>query len=150
MFFCQSEIHFTYGSSILQKAASFEWWILATLVWQQDGAPCHVTKRNMRYLDSQFGARVLSRNSIQGRDWPARSPDLNPLDYFLWGYLKSKVYSPWPRNLDDLETNITREVRNLQPAMITRAIMEIKVRAQKCLNARGGPLRVLDCNICKM
>lgn len=111
---------------------------LATLVWQQDGAPCHVTNRNMRYLDSQFGDRVVSRNSIQGRDWPARSPDLNPLDYFLWGYLKSKVYSPWPRNLDDLETNIRREVRNLQPAMIRRAIMEIKVRAQKCLNARGG------------
>ena len=28
---------------------------LATLVWQQDGAPCHVTNRNMQYLDSQFG-----------------------------------------------------------------------------------------------
>ena len=111
---------------------------LATLVWQQDGAPCHVTNRNMQYLDSQFEDRVISRKSVRGRDWPARSPDLNPLDYFLWGFLKSKVYSPWPRNLDELEANIRREVGNLQPAMIRRVIMDIKVRARKYLLANGG------------
>ena len=52
---------------------------LDTLVWTQDGAPCHVTDQNMRYLDNKFGDRVVSRRSIQGRDWPARSPDLNPV-----------------------------------------------------------------------
>ena len=57
---------------------------LARLVWPQDGAPCHVTNQNMMYLDRQFEDRVVSR----GRDWPARSPDLNPLDFFLWGFLK--------------------------------------------------------------
>ena len=105
---------------------------------QQDGAPCHVTNRNMRYLDSQFGDRVVSRNSIQGRDWPARSPDLNPLDFFLCGYLKSQVYSPWPKNLDELEANIRRVVGNLQPGVIRNAIMDIKKRAQMCINAGGG------------
>ena len=54
---------------------------------------------------------MVSRNSIHGRDWPARSPDLNPLDFFLWGYLKSQVYSPWPNKLDELETNIRRVVQ---------------------------------------
>ena len=86
----------------------------------------------MQYLDSQFEDRVISRKSVRGRDWPARSPDLNPLDYFLWGFLKSKVYSPWPRNLDELEANIRREVGNLQPAMIRRVIIDTKVRALKC------------------
>ena len=57
----------------------------------QDGAPCHCTNQNMRYLDSQYQDRVVGRKSIRGRDWPARSPDLNPLDFFLWGFLKSKV-----------------------------------------------------------
>ena len=52
----------------------------------------------------QFEDRMISRNSIRGRDWPARSPDLNPLDFFLWGYLKSQVYKPWPNSLDDLES----------------------------------------------
>ena len=57
----------------------------------QDGAPCHVTNANMRYLDSQFAERVISRKPVRGRDWPARSPDLNPCDFCLWEYLKSKV-----------------------------------------------------------
>ena len=81
---------------------------------------------------------MVSRKSIQGRDWPARSPDLNPLDFFLWGYLKSKVYSPLPNNLDELEANIRREVGNLQPDVIRNAILDIKKRAQMCINARGG------------
>ena len=41
-----------------------------------------MTNRNIWYLDSQYGDEVVSWNSIQGRDWPARSPDLNPFDYF--------------------------------------------------------------------
>ena len=64
---------------------------LDRLWWQQDGATVHVTDRNMRYLDTLFGARVISRRPIRGIDWPARSPDLSPLDFCLWGYLKSKV-----------------------------------------------------------
>ena len=85
---------------------------------------------------------MVSRKSIQGRDWPARSPDLNPLDFFLWGYLKSKVYSPLPNNLDELETNIRREVGNLQPNVIRNAILDIKKRAQMCINARGGHFKM--------
>ena len=26
-------------------------------------------------------------------EWPARSPDLTPCDFFLWGWLKEQVYS---------------------------------------------------------
>ena len=64
---------------------------LDRLWWQQDGATVHVTDANMRYLDRQFDGRVISRRAIRGVDWPARSPDLNPLDFCMWGYLKSKV-----------------------------------------------------------
>ena len=55
---------------------------------------------------SFFCNLFISRKPINGIDWPARSPDLNPCDFFLWGYLKSKVYCPKPRTLDDLENNI--------------------------------------------
>ena len=111
---------------------------LDRLVWAQDGAPCHVTLQNMRYLDSQFGDRVVSRKPIQGRDWPARSPDLNPCDFFLWGFLKSKVYSPRPATLVQLQTNIQREVAALDPAMLLRVLMDVKIRCHKCIAANGG------------
>ena len=111
---------------------------LNNLWWTQDGAPCHVTNHNMQYLDSQFQDRVVSRKAVRGEDWPARSPDLNPCDFFLWGYLKSKVYTPRPQTLDQLERNITREVQSIPPVMITRAILDIKERASKCLRNNGG------------
>ena len=111
---------------------------LDNLTWTQDGAPCHVTNKNMTYLDRQFGEKVVSRKPIRGRDWPARSPDLNPCDIFLWPYLKSKVYSPLPRNLDELETNIRREVAALDPAMLRRVAGCVRGRAVRCINNNGG------------
>ena len=32
--------------------------------------------------------------------WPPRLPDLTPCDFFLWGYLKAKVYEQRPQTLE--------------------------------------------------
>ena len=108
------------------------------LYWAQDGAPCHTSDRNMRYLDRLFGDRVISHRSIRGRDWPTRSPDLNPLDICVWGLRKSKVYTPKPRPLEELKGNITREVGQLDQVMLNRAFLDVKARCQKCIAANGG------------
>ena len=92
----------------------------------------------MRYLDHQFDVRVVSRKAIRGRDWPPHSPDLNPLDFFLWGYLKSKVYSPLPLTLAQLEQNIRREVAALDPNMVLRALRDVRERCQAVIAANGG------------
>ena len=92
----------------------------------------------MRYLDHQFDVRVVSRKAIRGRDWPPRSPDLNPLDFFLWGYLKSKVYSPLPLTLAQLEQNIRREVAALDPNMVLRALRDVRERCQAVIATNGG------------
>jgi hypothetical protein len=61
-----------------------------TVWFQQDGATAHSAGIAVRVLNEMFPARVISqRGNIE---WPARSPDLNACDFFLWGYLKSKVY----------------------------------------------------------
>ena len=44
----------------------------------------------MRHLYDEYTGRILSRFGDQ--NWLPRSCDLIPLDFFLWGYLKSKVY----------------------------------------------------------
>ena len=81
---------------------------------------------------------MVSRKAIRGRDWPPRSPDLNPLDFFLWGYLKSKVYSPLPLTLAQLEQNIRREVAALDPNMVLRALRDVRERCQAVIAANGG------------
>jgi hypothetical protein len=50
---------------------------------------------------------------IIGSDiWPARSPDLNPCDFFFWGSLKGNVYNNNPRT-EELKENIRRETANI-------------------------------------
>ncbi|KAJ4437726.1 hypothetical protein ANN_17871 [Periplaneta americana] len=41
-------------------------------------------------------------------EWPSRSPDLNPCDFWLWGYLKDRVYQGNIRSLADLKASIQR------------------------------------------
>ena len=50
--------------------------------------------KTMKYLDERFQNRSLAMGRIRGFDWPARSPDLNPLDFCVWGVQKEKVFKP--------------------------------------------------------
>jgi hypothetical protein len=44
-------------------------------------------------LDATFPNRSVGRDGPT--PWPPRSPDITPLDFFLWGYVKDKVYSTY-------------------------------------------------------
>jgi hypothetical protein len=46
--------------------------------------------------------------------WLPKSPDLNPCDIFLGSYLKSKVYNPLTKDLDELKANIQREIKKIK------------------------------------
>ena len=73
-------------------------------------------------------------------EWPPRSPDLTPCDFFLWGYLKAKVYTSPPIDLNDLQARIRQEVAVLanDPAMVRRAVQGILRRSQTCIDRNGG------------
>ena len=82
----------------------------------QDGAPPHIGKSVQQLLRQHFTEeRDISRCFHVA--WPPRSPDLTPCDFFLWGYLKSKVYLGGVSNLSVLKENITWTVRNLLPEL---------------------------------
>ncbi|GFS86310.1 putative transposable element [Trichonephila clavipes] len=74
------------------------------LWFQQDGATCHTARATIDLLKDTLGDRLISR--FGPVNWPPRSCDLTPLDYFLWGYVKSLVYADKPQTLDHLEDNI--------------------------------------------
>ncbi|GFY33452.1 DUF4817 domain-containing protein [Trichonephila clavipes] len=67
------------------------------LWFQQDGATCHTARATIDLLKDTFGDRLISR--FGPVNWPPRSCDLTPLDYFLWGYVKSLVYEDKPQTL---------------------------------------------------
>jgi hypothetical protein len=74
----------------------------------------------MRVLSEMFPASVISRRG--NIEWPARSPDFNAYDFFLWEYLKSKVYEKKPRTTEDLKQNIREEVAAVSPTMLQRVM----------------------------
>lgn len=107
--------------------------------FQQDGATAHTARATMQLLRQIFGERLISKNSAF--NWPARSPDLTAPDYFLWGYLKEKVYINKPRTLAQLKENIRAEIRALQPDTLTRVMENAIKRAQLCEAENGAHLR---------
>jgi hypothetical protein len=52
--------------------------------------------------------------------WPPRSPDLTPLDYFLWGYVKARVYHTRPENPEELKDRIRNVFASVDAAMLER------------------------------
>ena len=73
-------------------------------------------------------------------EWPARSPDLTPCDFFLWGYLKSKVFQTPPDSIDDLKNRIVAEADRVKQNrnLIRRAVKDMVRRAHVCIDRDGG------------
>ncbi|GBM45178.1 hypothetical protein AVEN_181071-1 [Araneus ventricosus] len=73
-------------------------------VWfQHDGAPAHKTSSVKQYLVEEFGEQITGYVGFQ--EWPPRSPDLTPMDFFLWGYLKLQVYATPPPTIQGGKIN---------------------------------------------
>ncbi len=72
------------------------------------------------------------------KKWPPRSPDLNPCDFYLWGYLKSVVYNPLPKTLDELKANIEREIKKISKETLKKVFLDLEKRCQKIILVGGG------------
>jgi hypothetical protein len=97
------------------------WCINLNTVWfQQDGATCHIFRAAMEFLRQTFPGRLISlRVNVE---WPSRSPDLSSCDYFLWDYLKVRVYINKPCTLKTLSETITQEIRAVPRATFQRSM----------------------------
>ncbi|GFX23902.1 putative transposable element [Trichonephila clavipes] len=71
-------------------------------------------------LKATFGDRLISR--FGPVNWPPRACGLTPLDYFLWGYVKSLVYADKPQTFDHLEEKIRRVIADIRPQMLEKVI----------------------------
>ncbi|GFS73915.1 spectrin beta chain, non-erythrocytic 1 [Trichonephila clavipes] len=106
------------------------------LWFQQDGATCHTARITIDLLKDTFGDRLISR--FGPVNWPPRSCDLTPLDYFLWGYVKSLVYADKPQTLDHLEDNIHRVIADIRPQMLEKVIENWTSRLDYIRASRGS------------
>ncbi|GFW69934.1 putative transposase [Trichonephila clavipes] len=108
------------------------------LWFQQDGATCHTARATIDLLKDTLGDRLISRFGPVNRS--PRSCDLTPLDYFLWGYVKSLVYADKPQTLDHLEDNIRRVIADIWPQMLEKVIENWTSRLDYIRASGGSPM----------
>ncbi|KAK3925136.1 LOW QUALITY PROTEIN: Transposable element Tc1 transposase [Frankliniella fusca] len=88
--------------------------------FQQDGHPAHTSLAARGILHRDFPNRLHAPIG-EATDWAPRSPDLTSMDFFLWVFLKDRVYSTPPANRDDLVERIFATCR-LYTALAVRSV----------------------------
>lgn len=101
-------------------------------VFQQDNCPIHTSASTRRWLlDHQ----------LHVTDWPAKSPDLNPIEN-AWGYLVHHVYKDGKQyySLNDLREAIIREWDGMAQDFIKKLIDSMPKRVAKVVEVNGNAI----------
>ena len=69
--------------------------------------------------------------------FPANSPDLNPLDYFLWGAIDGKLKQRYD-SIPSLQAAVIAECAAIKQESIDKAIDQFKRRCVLCVEQDGG------------
>ena len=93
---------------------------------------------SMNAINALFPNRVISRNG--DIPCPPRSPNLTPCDYFLWGYLKTKVFETKSRTFADLKQRIQDEVAAVPVEMLREVMNSFWSRLEECVRRNGSHL----------
>ena len=104
--------------------------------FQQDGATPHTSNFALNFLRAVFGNRIISKRAEH--EWAPHSPDLNPLDFFLWGYLKDRVYGNSPQTIDELKLSVETHIKRISIQMCRNVIANFSRRIAVCLKRKGA------------
>lgn len=114
--------------------------LLRDMWFMHDGAPPHFSLDVRNHLNQQYPNKWIGRGNDAPVKWPARSPDLTPLDYFFWGHLKSIVYMTPVDNEEQLWQRIQDVTNNLRAdeEVMQRVHFNFLRRIDLCIRANGG------------
>jgi hypothetical protein len=99
---------------------------------KQDGAPPHYHRHVRAYLDDTLLGRWMGPGGAI--EYPPRSPDLTPLDFYLWRTLKDEVYRQNPTTREIIQASCAA----ITPDTLTAVVRSAVRRHRRCLAADGG------------
>jgi len=108
----------------LQKARYF----------MQDNAAAHT---------AVFNSGFFERRGIDVLDWPAKSPDLNPIET-MWAIVGRAVERMGPYGHDELWTFVKRAWDDVPQETVDRLVLEFDARVQCCINKGGDVVKRVD------
>ncbi|CAF3947430.1 unnamed protein product, partial [Rotaria magnacalcarata] len=101
-----------------------------------DGAPSHFSIDVRRYLDDHFPGRWVGRGgSIR---WAPQSPDLTPLDFFLWEHIKNNIYKTLIKDITELKRRIETEIKSISKEILYNGFSNISKRMNLCISVDGS------------
>jgi transposase len=106
-------------------------------VFQQDNAPAHRARETVELL------RRETPQFIGPNLWPPNSPDLNPVDYRIWGLMQERVYQTQIRDITDLRQRLIESWSGISQNVIDEAIGQWRNRLKACVKAKGGHFEYL-------
>jgi transposase len=106
---------------------------VADVIFQHDNDPKHTSK---------LATNWLADNEVEVLDWPAQSPDLNPIEH-VWGYLKQQLalYPEPPAGIEELWDRIQEQWERIPVSFITALYESMPERIEAVLAAKGGYTR---------
>ena len=96
--------------------------------------------RELKYRTKKVDFEAALENWKCRIDWPPRSPDLTPMDFFFWGVVKNKVYERKPQTVDEMKEFITDAFMDTDSdRKVCRTVCQsVSDRLDACCNVDGG------------
>lgn len=104
------------------------------LFFQQDVAPYHYASNVWRLLHYVFTEQCIGTAGPIA--WPSSSSLLTPLDYLSWGHVKTVLYSPISRSLDQIKVRITNAVHEISNRQLDNVCEELEYVLRMCPKRR--------------
>ena len=101
-------------------------------IYQQDGALSHRARETVNLLSRE------TPDFISASLWPPNSPDLNPVDYKVWGILQECIYKTRVKDVEELWQRILLEWDRLDQKAVDEAFGQWRARLRVCIDAAGG------------
>jgi hypothetical protein len=104
----------------------------------RDDVPAHFSRAVRDVLSNTYHDRWIRRGGQT--PWPPRSLHLNPLSFYLWGRLKTRVYASPVDNEEALHHRIAdacETIRNC-PGICEQMLRSMVRRVEACIESRGG------------
>lgn len=100
-------------------------------IFQHDNDPKHTAKKTKEFLD---------QNKVNVLDWPAQSPDLNPIEH-LWAILDRKIGDRSFRKKEELKVAVEKAWAEISSDETQKLVESMQSRLSEVIMAKGGPTK---------
>ncbi|EFN76475.1 hypothetical protein EAI_08818, partial [Harpegnathos saltator] len=89
-----------------------------------------------QYLNNRFPNRWIGMGS-RVQEWPPRSFDLTPLDFYFWGNIRDVVYSQKLTKVENMKNRIRKACRNINVSVLEKVRDDFHRRLELCIKVNG-------------